>query len=214
MYLPPHFEEQRPEVLQALMAAHPLATLITVGAGGIAANHIPLQWHPGDGGPGVLRGHVARANPLWHDRADGFEPLAVFHGAQAYISPAWYPTKREHAKVVPTWNYCTVHAYGRLAVHEDAPWLRDLVDALTRQHEGRRAQPWAVADAPEAFVQGMLTQIVGIEMTIRTIAGKWKVSQNQPERNRAGVVAGLRGLAGDDAAQIADWVEGSLPHRQ
>ncbi len=209
MYLPAHFAERRPDVLRALIAGHPLATLVTVADGGIAANHIPLQWHDDGSAHGVLRGHVARANPLWHDRDDVFEPLAIFHGPQAYVSPSWYATKQEHGRVVPTWNYCTVHAYGRLAVHPDAEWLRALVEALTRQHEGHRERPWAVGDAPDDYVQALLGQIVGIELAIRTIAGKWKVSQNQPGRNRIGVIAGLRAAGGSDAA-VADGVQDAL----
>jgi transcriptional regulator len=206
MYLPAHFAENRVDVLHALMRAHPLATIITLSSAGLVANHIPLQVHAGADpqGPGILRGHVARANPLWSDRVEGVETLVVFQGAQHYISPGWYPSKQETGKVVPTWNYCCVHAYGALQVHENAAWIRGQVGALTTRHEATMARPWAVDDAPDDFVQSMLAKIVGIEIAITRISGKWKVSQNQPAHNRAGVIDGLGGLGETDAADAAD----------
>jgi len=216
MYLPSHFAETRLDVLHQLMRSHPLATLVTLTAGGLVANHIPLHLQePAPGAapdhPGVLFGHVARANPLWHELLGDVEVLAVFQGPQHYISPGWYPTKREHGKAVPTWNYCCVHAHGRLQVHEDAPWLRAQVGALTTQHEARQAHPWAVEDAPVDYVQTMLRNIVGIEIAITRIEGKWKASQNQPAPNRAGVIAGLHDLGGAEAAAMAELVREREP---
>ena len=193
MYLPKHFEQTDAAALQALMREHPLATLIVAGADGTTADLVPLEYLPGAGPPGslgTLRGHVARANPLWK-RAAGAEVLAVFTGPQAYITPSWYPTKAETHKVVPTWNYTVVQARGPLRAIEDAPWLHALVSGLTAHHEAPRAQPWAVADAPDDYVQVMLRAIVGIEIELTHLVGKWKVSQNRNEADRNGVAAGL-----------------------
>lgn len=205
MYLPAHFEETRSEVLHALMRARPLATLVTQSAQGLAADALPLLLCADQGPCGTLRGHVARANPLWHEC--GGEALAVFQGPQAYVSPSWYPAKHEHGKVVPTWNYVVVQARGRLRVIDDAAWLRRQVEALTARQEAGFARPWAVADAPRAYTDRMIEAIVGIEIEITRLAGKWKLSQNQPEANRAGVVDGLRTRGGDEARQLADLVE-------
>lgn len=207
MYLPTHFAQPDDDTLHALMRAHPLATLVTLGAQGLDANPVPLMWAD-DGTPhGVLRGHVARANPVWREAAPGAEALAIFHGPNAYISPSWYPSKRETGKVVPTWNYAVVHARGALRVIDDAAWLRGLVETLTRTHEAGMPQPWAVGDAPPDYIARMLGAIVGIELALTSLQGKWKTSQNQPAANRAGVVEGLRRRDGADDAAMADWVE-------
>jgi len=205
MYIPSHFEEHRPEVLRALMRDHPLATIATLTSAGIVANHIPLQLYESEdaAGPGILRGHVARANPIWRDPVDGVETLAVFQGPESYISPSWYPSRLEHGKVVPTWNYCTVHAYGALRIHEDVGWIRKQVEALTAWQEASIPQPWSVADAPAEFVEAMLRQIVGIEIAITRLYGKWKVSQNQPARNRAGVLDALADRGDADASAMS-----------
>lgn len=202
MYIPSHFEEHRPETLHALMRAYPLATVITLTSSGIVANHVPLHLHSNADGGAVLRGHVARANPLWKDWVRGTEALAVFQGPNGYISPTWYPTKKEHGKVVPTWNYCAVHVYGVPQIHEDTHWIRAQVEALTAWQESASPQPWSVADAPQDFVDSMLKQIVGIELPITRIYGKWKVSQNQPQRNRAGVIEALGKRDDASAAQL------------
>ena len=193
MYLPAHFEEKRPEVLHALLRTHPLGLLITQGTGGeLAANSVPfvLDADPA-GGPGILRAHVARANPLWREARGDVDSLVVFQGPQAYISPSFYPSKAEHGKVVPTWNYVMVQARGRLRAVDDAPWLRAFVTRLTDRHEAPRATPWAVTDAPEDFVATMLRAIVGIELVLTELTGKWKVSQNRSAADRAGVARGL-----------------------
>jgi negative transcriptional regulator len=207
MYLPSHFAQPDALALRALMRDHPLATFITHGAQGLDANPVPLLWLD-DGSPhGLLRGHVARANPVWRDTSPGSEALAVFHGPDAYISPNGYATKRETGKVVPTWNYAVVHARGPLRIVEDAVWLRELVTALTRIHEATQPQPWAVTDAPADYIERMLGAIVGIELPLSSLQGKWKASQNQPAANREGVVAGLR-QSGTAAGQaMADVVE-------
>lgn len=206
MYLPAHFAEARPETLHALMRERPFATLVSTAGGTPVADHLPLQLSA-DGSR--LLGHVARANPLWQT-ADGQEVLAIFHGPQAYVSPGWYPSKREHGKAVPTWNYVVVHARGRLSSFTDATRLRGLLDELVDHHEAGFAAPWRIDDAPTDYVESMLRAIVGIEIAISDLSGKWKISQNQPAANRAGVVAGLRQRKGDDAAAMAGLVAATL----
>jgi transcriptional regulator len=171
------------------MRRRPLATLIVPTPQGPTADLIPLEFDAGTGAHGALRGHIARANPLW--QSAGATVLAVFTGPQAYVSPGWYASKREHGKVVPTWNYTMVQARGRLAAVEDAAWLRALVGRLTQTHEAGQARPWAVEDAPEEFVQQMLRAIVGIEIELQSLVGKWKVSQNRSAADRQGVAAAL-----------------------
>jgi transcriptional regulator len=206
MYQPPHFREERTEVQHALMRAHPLALLVTFGEGGLTANPVPLILHPERGEKGVLRGHLARANPQWRSFDPSVECLAVFQGVDAYITPSWYATKRETGKVVPTWNYAVVQAYGRLTVIEDAGWLGEQVRSLTDRHEAARPAPWAVADAPENFVRAQLKGIVGIEIAIDRIEAKWKVSQNRNEADRAGVTEGLLGEEDEAARAMASLV--------
>ena len=201
MYLPKHFEQNDLQALQALMREHPLATLVSRGDEGLTADHVPLEYDPASN---TLRGHVARANPLWRHAA-GQPVLAVFCGPQAYISPSLYPSKAEHHKVVPTWNYAVVHAHGLLQVVEQAPWLHDLVSRLTGHHEAQRTPPWAVSDAPDDFVQQMLRAIVGIEIPVGKLVGKWKISQNRAEPDRLGVAAGLA----ESAPALAALVRGS-----
>ncbi len=188
MYRPSHFEATDPAQLQGLMRAHPLATLVTLQEGSPTADHIPLMF---DAATHTLRGHVARANPLWR-LAVGQTVLAVFSGPQAYITPSWFATKALTHKVVPTWNYSVVHAQGVLRVVDDAPWVHALVTELTARQEEARAEPWAVADAPAVYVQQMLRAIVGIEIAVTQLVGKWKLSQNHGAADRAGEVAGLQ----------------------
>ena len=192
MYQPPHFREDRLEVQHALIRMHPLGLLVSAGPGGLMANPVPFLLLPSASERGTLHCHVSRANPHWRELSAVEECLAVFQGPQQYITPSWYETKRETGKVVPTWNYATVHAWGRPRVIEDTEWLRRNVEGLTRSHEGSRMAPWAVDDAPPEFVAAQLRGIVGIEIPIARIEGKWKVSQNRPEADRAGVVAGLQ----------------------
>ena len=196
MYLPSHFEETRPEVLHELVRTHPLGLLITLGATGLQANPVPFMLDAAaDGNATVLRAHVARANPVWREARTDVESLVVFQGPQADISPSMYPTKAATGKVVPTWNYVMVQARGTLRVVDEAPWLHALVTRLTDKHEAERAEPWAVSDAPDDYVQTMLRAIVGIEITLSALTGKWKVTQNRNQADREGVVAGLRAQA-------------------
>lgn len=211
MYLPRHFLPPDADAPQQLMRAHPLATIVVNGDGGLVANHIPLLWLPAPDAPGLLRGHVARANPLWRQLGAAGQPaLAIFHGPEAYISPSWYPSKRQTGKVVPTWNYAAVHAHGHLRAIDDPQWVRGLVADLTAQHEDKRSEPWSIDDAPADYVDAMACAIVGIEMSIERLEGKWKASQNQPEANRLGVEQGLRE---DGATESAELVRRSAPRK-
>jgi transcriptional regulator len=203
MYQPAHFAETRHEVLSAFVRSQPFGLLITQNrGGGVDANSIPFFLDDaGAGSAGVLRAHVARANPLWQTARDDAEALVVFQGPQGYVSPAWYPSKAEHGKVVPTWNYVMVQARGALRAIDDKAWLRAFVTRLTERHEGTRAAPWAVSDAPADYVETMLGAIVGIEIALSSLVGKWKVSQNRSASDREGVAAGLLREGGD--AQLA-----------
>ena len=206
MYCPAHFSESRPEALHALMREHPLATLVTMGEAGLNADHLPLMLETSADATLVLRGHVARANPMWKTAGTDREALAIFHGPEAYITPSWYPTKREHGKAVPTWNYAVVHARGPLRIIHDADWLRTQVESLTQRQESAFAEPWAVSDAPADYIENMLAAIVGIELTLTSLEGKWKACQNQPEGNRGGAAQGLQALGTDDARQMAQLI--------
>jgi transcriptional regulator len=200
MYLPRHFAEDDVAEMHALMRANPLATLVTHGPEGLNANHIPLLL--ADAEPhGKLQGHVARANSLWQPGSVTGEVLVVFQGDESYISPSGYATKAEHGKVVPTWNYVAVHAYGELRIIEDPAWIFGQISALTTTHEAALPQPWAVSDAPADYIEKMLGAIVGIEITITCLLGKWKVSQNQPAINRASLIAALE-RTGDPMAGL------------
>ena len=185
MYVPPHFAETDPGVLGALIRAHPLGTWVVPADGTLIVNHIPFLLRD----DGTLVGHVARANDVW--KRLGAESVVVFQGAESYISPSWYASKREHGKVVPTWNYAVVHAHGTPRAIEDNDWLYALVTALTDSQESQRAEPWKVTDAPDAYVRAALSAIVGIEMPVTRLVGKWKASQNRSEADRSGVAAAL-----------------------
>lgn len=207
MYTPHPFAETRLAAMRDLMRQHPLATLVALGPDGLVANHLPLEWSDDPAPWGSLRGHAARANPFWRDCPPGGEVLAVFHGPEAYVSPSWYAAKKESGKVVPTWNYAAVHAYGQLRVHEDKDWLLAQLEALTRRQEAAFPQPWSLADAPAEFIDGLLPAIVGVEVAISRLEGKWKASQNRPAADRAGVARGL-GEQGPPAAQaMAELVQ-------
>jgi transcriptional regulator len=199
MYVPAHFAMDDPQVHE-LLANHGAADLITVTDGGLLATMLPFVFDPAAGPHGALLGHVARNNDQWRVPAQG-ESLVIVRGADAYISPGWYESKREHGRVVPTWNYITAHVYGRLVVHDDPAWVEDLVRRLTAKHESGLAHPWSVDDAPERFVSGQLRAIVGVELEITRIEAKAKLSQNRPEADVAGVVEGLQGQGEEQVAR-------------
>ena len=191
MYLPNRFAETRLDVLHTLIGQHPLGTLVTNGPDGLAADHIPFEiGAPTEAAPfGVLRAHVARANPLW--RLAGTQVLAIFQGPSAYISASLFAEKAVSGKVVPTWNYATVHAAGTLTAIEDRAWLLDFVTRLTDHYEAPRAAPWAVADAPASYIDAMLKAIVGIEIAITRLDGKWKINQDDTAADRVQIAAAL-----------------------
>lgn len=197
MYTPPAFREDDPAVLHAVMRAARLAVLVSAAPDGGApeATHLPLLVDPAEGPHGTILGHLAKANPQWRSLAAGAAARVIFPGPEAYVSPSNYTSKAEHGRVVPTWNYVAVHAIGPVEVIEDAERLHALVSRLTDHHEGLRAQPWAVTDAPESFIAGQLKGIVGIVLRIETLIGKRKLSQNRPEADRDGVVRGLSASA-------------------
>ena len=201
MYTPSYFKESRIEALHGLIHDFPFATVVTHGDAGLVANHLPFELV----GDNLLHGHVARGNELRN--ADGAEVLLIFRGPDGYISPNWYPSKHETGREVPTWNYAVVHVHGRLRVIEDAAWLRTLLDTLTEHHEAGLPTPWKVSDAPHDFTEKLIGAVVGIEIEIVKLQGKWKVSQNQPHENRVGVVRGLEESGNPNDALMAEWVK-------
>ena len=210
MYLPRHFKEDRIDVMTSFIRDHPLATLVSLGDDGLIATHLPMLWDPEPIPLGTLTGHFARPNPHGRTARPDVDCLVVFSGPQAYVSPSWYPSKREHGKVVPTWNYVAVHAAGPLRVIDDVAWLRAFVTRLTETQERGLPEPWHVTDAPAPFLEQMLKGIVGIEVAIRGLEGKWKLGQNRSEADQAGAIAGLeaRGDAGSAAVatEMTAWL--------
>jgi transcriptional regulator len=194
MYQPKHYEETRKEELHRLITDYPFGALVVHGPDGLDANHIPFELHADNGEHGHLIAHVARANPVWKDMADGSEALVIFRGADAYISPNWYPSKHEQHKQVPTWNYRIVHVHGRLRIRDDERFVRGVVARLTRRHEAGTgdARPWKMTDSAPEYIDQLLTMIVGIEIEITRMIGKWKLSQNKEERDRVNAAAELR----------------------
>lgn len=209
MYVPRLFEETRREVLYALIRDHPLGALVTFGPDGLSANHIPFLLDD-TSSKGALSGHLARANPVWRGFSDEPESLAVFQGPQGYVSPSWYPSKQSGGKVVPTWNYAVVHVYGVPRAIEDKGWLRDHLAALVARHESARVQPWRITDAPREYIDKMLEGIVGVELSIKRIVGKWKVSQNRSTDDRLGVIQGLRAEKREQSLAVADLVQTAM----
>lgn len=208
MYNPPQFDQPSFSVMYALIKENPLATIVTLDSNGLNANHIPLVFSETTGAAGFLRGHVARANPIWQDLATDNETLAIFHGPEAYISPSWYATKAESGKVVPTWNYAVVHAHGCLNIIDDEEWVRAQLEMQTQQSEAGFPCPWAVSDAPEEFIERLVGKVVGIEIEVTRLTGKWKVSQNQPIQNQNSVIDGLYA---HNQPSMAELVKAGIP---
>ena len=212
MYIPPHFREDRVAVLHDLIRRNSLAALITMGPDGFLANHIPMIIDPQPSPFGTLRGHLSIANPQWRDTLPGTMALAIFQGPSAYISPSWYPSKQETGRVVPTYNFIAVHAHGPLRTFDDPALLEQHLRNLTQAHEAGFAEPWTLEDAPPGYVDGLLKGIVGVEIPISKLEGKWKISQNRPEPDRAGVVDGLRATGDPRCAHMAALIEGNEGH--
>jgi len=206
MYLPEHFAEHDRDELHRLIAEHPLGTLVGLGAGGLSANHLPFILAADAGQHGALLTHVARGNRVWQDVSPEHEALVIFQGPSAYISPNWYPTKAGTHRHVPTYNYAVVHAYGRLVIHDDEKWLRGFLGRLTKRMEATQSKPWKMGDAPHAYLRQMLGGIVGIEIPISRLVGKWKVSQNRLPIDREGAAAGLRATGEADAEAMAELI--------
>lgn len=208
MYAPSHFREDRIAVLHEAIRAARLATLATFDGAELEASHIPMILDAAEGPQGTLYGHLARANPQWQRGAAGVPALAIFTGPDAYVSPSWYPTKRQTEKVVPTWNYVAVHAYGALEFFDDPERLLAVVTKLTETHEAGRPNPWAVSDAPADYLAGMLKGIIGFRLPITRLEGKWKLSQNRTPEDRAGVIAGLKAEGGPAEQAVAAVMQG------
>jgi transcriptional regulator len=209
MYIPKANEEKRVSVMHALMLSEPLGALVTLGTSGLFASHVPMVLEDDGSEFGLLKCHISRANTQWRDVAPAVDALAIFAGHQHYISPTWYPETKEHGKEVPTWNYVVVHAYGPLKVIQDVDWLLAHVKSLTDVHEAGSPEPWKVSDAPEDFIRSLLHGIIGLELPIRRLEGKWKVSQNRTDRERQGVVEGLNKLNTPESLAMKALVEGS-----
>ncbi len=209
MYNPGHFSQHDRNPAIELMRSHPFATLVTQTDLGLAADHIPLIPHEDESGTLRLKGHVARANPLSRE-AEGQSVLAIFHGPQAYISPSAYPTKQQHGKVVPTWNYVAVHASGTINFIDEGRWKLEFLNQLTDANEADQPKPWTVADAPTEFTDKLLNAIVGFEILIESVQGKWKLSQNQPPDNIAGVISTLTSSDDEQAHAVAQLMENSI----
>ena len=191
MYNPAHFAITDPAVMHRIMRAHPLGMLVTSSDGSLDANHIPFEFDPAIGPHGQLTGHVARANPVWQQCRDGGRVMVAFRGAEAYVSPNWYPSKHETHRLVPTWNYEVVHAHGRITIRDDEAYVRGVVARLTRRHEATEPKPWKMGDSAPDFIDGMLKAIVGIEIAIERLEGKAKLSQNRDARDRLGAAGML-----------------------
>ena len=191
MYNPPHFEQSHIPALHQIIQDARLMTLVTYGQGEIEASHLPIVFDSQDGPYGTIRGHLARAHPQWQNRADGVQALGIFTGADCYISPSWYPSKKAHGKVAPTWNYIAVHVYGEIEVFDDPSQVLAVVTDLTNRHEKDLPEPWRVSDAPDDYVQAMLKNIIGFRIRIARLQGKWKLSQNRSAEDQQGVITNL-----------------------
>ena len=201
MYIPPHFAIEDPAILHRIIRDHPLGALVTQGAEGLDADHLPFAFDPDAGRLGTLSAHVARANPLWQRCPSGTTAMVIFRGAQSYISPTWYPSKHEAHRPVPPWNYVGVHAHATLTVRDDERFLRGLLARLTRRHEAGEASPWRMSDSAPAFIDGLLRHIVGIEITVTALKGKAKLSQNREARDRLHAADTLAARGHDELAR-------------
>jgi len=207
MYVPKIFAETDTDVLHSMIRSHPLGTWIAPTDDELVVNHIPFVLENAYGAHGVLRGHINRANPIRKSLSTTKNSIVVFQGAETYITPSWYPSKQEHGKVVPTWNYVVVHVHGIPRVIDDRVWLLEHLNALTNEQESTRTQPWKVADAPEDFINRMVKGIVGIEIEICKIVGMWKTSQNKQQPDKSGVVAGLSSSKDSKSIEMASYAE-------
>lgn len=204
MHTAKKFQQKDEDHLHDIMVKYPFATLVTHSEAGLEVNHIPFFL---ERSKGKLQGHIAKVNPLWKTLDDHSEVLLVFHGPNGYISPNFYPTKKQHGRAVPTWNYVVVHVKGRLQYRFDDVFKLEILNNLTLQHEAEQQTPWSITDAPEQYIQRMLAAIVGLEIQITAMTGQWKLSQNQPEVNKQGVITGLSKQKINEALKIAELVQ-------
>jgi transcriptional regulator len=211
MYNPAAFDVACHETMHGLIDREPFATLVTMVAEGPDANHLPFEFDPARGPFGTLRAHVARANPVWEEALIRPDALVIFQGPAAYVSPSWYPSKQETHRQVPTYNYMVVHARGRIVVHEDEAFVRGVVARLTRKMEAAEIRPWKIGDSPPDFIAQMLTKIVGIEIEVTKLVGKWKLGQNRETRDRAGAANELRSRSGDAQRAVGDAMLTAVP---
>lgn len=212
MHIPSKFNKDNTEELIALMREYPFATLVThTLENGIDAHHIPVSVLEVDKRL-CIRAHVSIANPVWKAIPDGSNVLVIFNGPNCYISPNHYPTKKETGKAVPTWNYVVVHAKGKLSFIQNEEWIRQAIDTLTSEHESTQSEPWSISDAPEPYIQKMLQAVVGLEIEVESIEGQWKLSQNQPELNQHGVIAGLSKNQNTHSESIAEMIRSNIEH--
>jgi transcriptional regulator len=201
MYIPPHFAQPDPAELQRIIRDHPLGMLVTHGDAGLDANHIPFEFDPSVGPHGLLTAHVARSNPVWQQTSTGAKVMVVFRGAEAYISPNWYPSKHEAHRQVPTWNYEVVHAHGTITIRDDERFVRGMVARLTRRHEAAEPRPWKMSDSAPEYIDSLLGKIVGIEIAVTSLVGKSKLSQNREERDRLNAADTLAERGRDEIAE-------------
>jgi transcriptional regulator len=213
MYVPKHHEETDISVLHSLIRAHALGTWATPGDRELIVNHVPFLIDPSRGEYGTLIGHVARANGVWQSFSKTIQSAVIFQGAESYITPSWYPSKHNHGKAVPTWNYVVVHAHGIPVAIEDKAWLLRHLNELTDVHEANQALPWKVSDAPAEYTERMIERIVGIEIPVARLVGKWKVSQNRPDSDKLGVVAGLLAKQDPQSNEMAVLVDRHVSFR-
>ena len=204
MHIPKIFEQKNIDELTKMIVSYPFATLVTTSLEGIRADHIPLYIEELTNKKIVLKGHIGKGNPLWKDVSKGSETLAIFHGPDSYISPNYYPSKKENPEVVPTWNYVAVHVKGNISFTHSSEWKLNMLNVLTNQHEKKQSEPWAVSDAPSDYTEKMLGGIVGIELEVKSICGQWKVSQNKQEKDTLGVINGLSGSENIEMAQLVE----------
>jgi transcriptional regulator len=202
MYLPPHFTAPGPEVLHRILREHPLGMLVSHGEAGLDAEHIPFEFDPAAGAQGRLSGHVARANTVWQRCPTGTPVMVVFRGAEAYISPNWYPSKHEAHRQVPTWNYEVVHVHGTITVHDDERYVRGVVARLTRRHDAAEPRPWKMTDSASEYIESMLRNIIGIEIAVTSMVGKVKLSQNKEARDRLGAAQVLQARGREELARV------------
>ncbi|MFT5611340.1 MAG: transcriptional regulator [Arenicella sp.] len=207
MYNLSPFKQEDDQQLKSFIAQYPLATLLSINSSGLEANHIPLYFVEDEHAKPLLRGHIAKANPLWAEVADKSQVLMIFQGPQSYISPNWYPSKKEHGKVVPTWNYAVVHLRGKISFISDNAWKLDMLNTLTNKSERHQTAPWEVADAPQGYIERQLAGIVGIEISLSSMQGKWKMSQNKSASDHQGVIDGLLESQEPSAGETADFMK-------